>query len=911
MVETPHEVTGRADTSPTDRFVAPLAAFGAEDITRAGGKGANLGELLRAGYRVPGGFIVTTDAYTAAVERFGLSSRIRAHLREGASDDVDGSAGSAIRADFAEVAVPDDVGAAIVEAYAARGRGPVAVRSSATAEDLPGAAFAGQHDTYLNIVGEDEVLDAVRRCWASLWTDRAIAYRRRRGIGSEEVRMAVVVQAMVEPDIAGVMLTANPVTGARDEIVLDASSGLGEAVVSGLVTPDHYVLDSHGQVREWTPGQREVVIRGTAGGGVTHETTQRAEAPHLPDNAFAELARLGASVAEHFGRPQDIEWAYAQARVWLLQARPLTAVPPPLPRLNRVQRITGPPLLEMLPVRPYPLDMSAWILPGLGWMVARMLEEIPGLRVDFTEVLPEVDGVVDRFVPPVPRPTRRVLTAPIRNVRRIRRYDPAAWTDDPRFAAFQQRVRTLAERDPTTLPWAELSQVPRQAVDALETITDLRVDYLPRAGASLLRLRLTLKLLRLTELFPLLILGAPTRTADANRALAALGDRVRADDTLRALFFELDADSLAEQLRQAPEFGDFRIALEAFLDEYGHRETTSALLVSSPAWSEAPATVLGAIKALVEERPEPASDDRAEQAMRQVLDHPLVRRTRSQTSVLHTVEAARAGIALREDTHFFGTRVLPTLRRAVLEMGRRLADAGVLDDQENVFHLRLEELEELPDPTTVADADTEPIRHAVRARSAKREQLSGVPLISTAVLFPDSAGDADTIVAGTAAGGGRVTGPVRVIREPAEFGRLRGGDILVCPYTNPSWTSLFQRAAAVVVDTGGLSSHAAIVAREYGIPAVMGTGTATTSLTDGQIVTVDGNQGRVIAAEHDGASEDAGEEPGDMNTSPSMDHRRRPRRRLGAVLSRGRPGWLLRLLPERWRLPCTARWEGA
>jgi pyruvate,water dikinase len=830
----------------TDRFVAPLQAFGRDDRARAGGKGANLGELLRAGLPVPDGFVVTTDAYTAFIEHRELMSRITEHLRTAAADD---STGAAIRAEVAAAAVPDDVRAAIIDAHAALGGGPVAVRSSATTEDLPGAAFAGQHDSYLNVAGADEVLDAVHRCWASLWTDRAIAYRRRRGMGSEHVRMAVVVQAMIAADTAGVLLTSNPVTGARDEIVLDASSGLGEAVVSGLVTPDHYVLDAHGQVREWIPGRREVVARSDAGGGVSQERMRGADASPLPADVIVELVRLGADVAERFGQPQDIEWACTQGRVWLLQARPMTALPPPPIRLSRVQRLTGPPILEMLPVRPYPLDMSAWIEPGVGRMVARMLEEMAGLRVDFTAMLPEVDGVVDRLVPPVPHLTRRVLTAPLWNLARIRRHDPAVWTNDPRFAAFQQQVRALAERDPMTLSWAELSRVPRHALEVLDTITDLRIDYLPAAAANLVRLRVVLTLLGLTELFGVLILGAPTRTTDANRALAALAGRVRADDALRALFSDLDADDLAEHVHQAPECERFRVALDAFLDEYGHRETTSVLLVSSPTWSEAPVTVLGAVKALVDDTGRRAAGDQHERAMRRLLDHPVLRRTRSHARVIRMVEAARTGIALREDSHFHATRVLPVVRRAVLEMGRRLTACGLLDDPGMVFHLTLEELEEVPDPKTAHDRHAERIRHAVRTRSIRREELSGVPLISAATLFPAPAGDVDTIVAGTAAGGGRVTGPVRVIRTPAEFGRLRGGDILVCPYTNPAWTSLFQRAAAVVVDTGGLTSHAAIVAREYGIPAVMGTGTATATLVDGQVVTVDGDQGRVIAAD--------------------------------------------------------------
>jgi pyruvate,water dikinase len=251
------------------------------------------------------------------------------------------------------------------------------------------------------------------------------------------------------------------------------------------------------------------------------------------------------------------------------------------------------------------------------------------------------------------------------------------------------------------------------------------------------------------------------------------------------------------------------------------------------------------VKVLAEDAPAAQPDDRAEQAERQLLTHPLVRLTRSQRRVLRLLADARAGIAFREDSHFHGTRTLPVLRRAVLEAGRRLAEAGVLREADDVLHLRLEELESLGDPATLPPADAERIRAAVRARSARRAELAGVPLIAPSVLFPGRVAGGDALVTGTGASGGRATGPVRVIREAAGFGRLRSGEVLVCPYTNPSWTPLFQRAAAVVVDTGGIGSHAAIVAREYGIPAVMGTATGTSVLADGQIVTVDGDTGRV------------------------------------------------------------------
>ncbi|TWF78860.1 pyruvate,water dikinase [Pseudonocardia hierapolitana] len=812
--------------------VLPLTAVGRDDLAAAGGKGANLGELVRAGFPVPDGVVITTDAYAAVVEHAGLAAAVAA----AAEDD-----GAALRAAFAAAEIPDDLRGAILGAYALLGNGPVAVRSSATAEDLPGAAFAGQQDTYLNIVGADALLDAVRRCWGSLWTERAIAYRARRDVDPAGVRIAVVVQRMVPAAFAGVLFTANPVSGDRTEVVVDASSGLGEAVVSGLVTPDHYVLDADGRVRERRRGLREIVVRGVAGGGVEH---RRGEAlTELPDAVLAELAALGRRVAAHFGRPQDIEWAWADGRVWLVQARPMTALPPPPLRLSRIQRITGPQIVEYLPVRPYPMDTSGWIARGIGRMVQRMLAEIPGLHVDFADVLPESDGVVDRYVPPRPRPTWKVLTAPARNLPRIRRYHPAGWTRDPRFVRFDREARELAALDVRGLGWAELRRLPQRTFDVVDVVTDLRVDYLPRVAVDLLRLRVLQALLGRRDVSGL-TLGTHTRTEDANRELLGLAERVRADGALRAVF-GLEPDALAERIEQDPAFADFRAALSAFRAEYGHRETASPLLMSAPTWGDAPATVLGMVKVLLEDAPPAQAADRAEQAERQLLAHPLVRLTRSERRVRRLLADARAGIAFREDSHFHGTRTLPVLRRAVLEAGRRLAEAGVLREADDVLHLRLEELESLGDPATLPPADAERIRAAVRARSARRAELAGVPLIAPSVLFPGGAAGGDALVTGTGASGGRATGPVRVIREAAEFGRLRSGEVLVCPYTNPSWTPLFQRAAAVVVDTGGIGSHAAIVAREYGIPAVMGSATGTSVLTDGQVVTVDGDTGRV------------------------------------------------------------------
>jgi pyruvate,water dikinase len=316
--------------------VLGLRQLGREDVARAGGKGANLGELIKAGFDVPDGFVVTTGAYAAALES--------AQLSLPPEDEQDPAA---FREQVCRVSVPEAIRREITAAYANLGGGGVAVRSSATAEDLPGATFAGQQDSFLNVIGEQQLIDAIRQCWASLWTKRAVAYRRRRRIEPSEVRIAVVVQTMVPAEAAGVMFTANPVTGARDQIVVDASSGLGEAVVSGAVTPDHYVLDADGKLLEFSLGRRELAVVGRAGGGVEHEACGVATRL-LSDDTLSELARVATRISRHFGQPQDIEWALSGGRLYVVQARPMTALPPAPLELSRFQRLQSSTLLEML-----------------------------------------------------------------------------------------------------------------------------------------------------------------------------------------------------------------------------------------------------------------------------------------------------------------------------------------------------------------------------------------------------------------------------------------------------------------------------------------------------------------------------------------------------------------------------------
>ncbi len=838
---------------------APLADFGVGDAAIAGGKGAALGELVRQGFPVPPGFIITTGAYLSFLAEANVGAALGGFLSAvpdeapdgGAPDGGDGTGGAALRALFAAAEMPGRLRQEILDAYAKLGGGAVAVRSSATAEDLPGAAFAGQQDTYLNVLGGDDVVQAVANCWASLWTDRAISYRRRQGIDPHEVAIAVVVQKMVPAAIAGVLFTANPVTGERGEMVVDANPGLGEAVVSGQVTPEHYVLDASGKVLSFTPGGREVVISAAEGGGTQGSSGTQSAEPGLAAEELAELAMLGNKAQQHFGRPQDIEWAAAGGTLYVLQSRPMTALPPQPPVLNAVQRRVGPFFIEMFQERPYPLDVSGWMSRGILAMLHGMAGSVGVVFPAVEELLPEEDGVVVQLIPPVPRPTIRTLAAPVSLLRRARRFKAGAWTRDPRFSLFIENIERLNGKDLRPLRWCAVVAFARECFAAMQGITDLRVSYLPGIPVPVLKMRFMLLFLGKTKLAPALIAGAETRTSQANRALERLASNAADDPGLSRALRDSAPRELLELVENEPEHRAFREAFEAFQLEYGHRETTSVVLSSSPTWSDAPEVVLGLVKALSGERPPTVNHGGI--ALAELKRHPALRFEPLRRRVLAAVESAQAGMAFREDSHFYATKAIPPIRRAYRELGRRLVMAGVIDEPDEIYHLRFEELESITDnddgalPASLRDR----FRPLVLARAAKRRGLDGIPLLDPALLFARGRQGRQVegvLVSGTAASRGQATGPVRVIRGPAEFGRLRSGEVLVCPYTNPAWTPLFQRAVAVVVDAGGLGSHAAIVAREYGIPAVMGTGSGTSTLADGRQVLVDGTLGVVLPA---------------------------------------------------------------
>jgi rifampicin phosphotransferase len=842
----------------TTPLVAPLSFFRRGDLILAGGKGANLGELSNAGFAVPPGFVITTAVYDLLLQENKAQNKLANILT---SLDFDNSESVAdvskqIHGLFQHISIPKETTDEILKAYRELNTNAVAVRSSATAEDLPEAAFAGQQETFLNVTGEQELMDAVRACWMSLWSERAILYRTRQNVDQASVKLAVVVQKMIEADVAGVMFTANPVSGERGELVIDANPGLGEAVVGGLVTPDHFVMDKRSQrIKEKRLGRREVVIRAKKGSGTEHiKETQESADTSLPIQAMKILSQLGIEIERHFGSPQDIEWAWTKdntktGRFYILQSRPMTALPEAI-KVSGPMRMVIPMLAEMWPTRPYPLDMTTFtgtIERAIGNLLVAMIGKS---APNPDEAFLEEDGVVVQFKPPQVRPSPSMLFTPWITMWRTRHYNLSRWEDDPLLAEFIAKARALEKHDLRSLSWNQNIEIIQEALSLIPQGMQLREHYLPQAVLGLATLLLLLSLARRRDQFGTLVSGVKTKTTETNQALEDLAEQIRINPKLHDLFAHNDAKIVRSVLQKSNEGQVFLKHFEQFLDKYGHRET--ALTISQPAWKDQPDNVLAILKVLAETEPQqPKSYDAWQKARDELLSHSILGGKFLRNLFLKSLTKTRLLFQIREDTHFYATLVQPTIRRVALELGRRLVETGALDEVEEVFHLQLNELEDLVKSWPPSEQTITQIRSLVVRRKAKRASLANKPMVDPRLLTIVSRNqtDKDVLLSGTSGSPGVATGTARIVHDVTEFGKLRAGDVLIAPVTNPAWTPLFQRAVAVVVDTGGTASHAAIVAREYGIPAVMGTLNGTKELEDGQRIRVDGSRGLVFKVE--------------------------------------------------------------
>ena len=844
--------------------VLALAALDAGMLALVGGKAANLGELLSAGLPVPEGFCLTTEAYWQVVGApdpvLPALAEAYAALRASApaaghdpdlsgSIDLAGPAGTA-RAAILGAPLPASISEAVQQAYAAMGPDvPVAVRSSATAEDLPFASFAGQQDTYLNVVGAEAVLQAVRNCWASLWTDRATAYRASLGIDPAVVALAVVVQRMVDADTAGVMFTANPLTGRRRQLVIDAAPGLGEAVVSGAVNPDHFVVDGlTGKVLEQWLGGEGIQVRPLPGGGTETRTLPRSTGtPCLTEHQLAALAELGLLAEDHFGTPQDLEWAIdAAGAMWLTQSRPITTLYP-VPESNGAAGAGGTraylcfSLAQGLTRPLTPMGLAALRLAASSVATAARFpvpeprrgpspyaEAGQRMYIDFTtplrsavgrRIVPRVFDVMEArsaavmrqlFEDPAFAVTSRTPFGLLRHV------GPAALHAKVPQAILRALLRpgaALRRLDRFTRDF-EASLAPGDGIGTVATLDHVEAllgaglfpivpAVLPVPLVGFAMLGVAGKLLgddAWNELQPV-IRGLPNNvTTEMDLELWRLATAIKDDGESSAALMGSDPAALADDFRAGRLPPRLDAGLGRFLDRYGHR-AVAEIDVGLPRWSEEPAHILGILANYLRLEDPALAPDRqfskaAEDAEAQV--ELLVARAAGRGRI----RGALLRAALRRARLFAGLRELPKyqlvvglgeVRRQLLRVGADLAEAGALDRPDDVFFLDFAEARQALTAERGDRGATLPdVRELVAGRRADyRRELDRRHI--PRVLLSDGTepeavrtpvGLAEGTLAGSPASAGTVTAAARVVLDPVGA-RLEPGEILVAPSTDP------------------------------------------------------------------------------------------------------------------------------
>lgn len=876
--------------------VIPLEAVRDTDQAAVGAKAACLARMMRAGLPVPAGFCVKAAAYREHLAVNNLLAETEETVHAGPEDRP--RILSALRRAIAEAQLSGSLRSEVERAFGRLGQRRVAVRSSATAEDLPGHSFAGQHESYLGVIGPQGCLDAVKRCWASLWTERAFEYRARSGFDHLKVNMAVVVQRLVPAEVSGVLFGADPVSqpeeGRSDRLIIEGSFGLGEAVVQGRVSPDRIVLSKKGlRILERRVSVKGVEIVPDETGGVREKKVApaRAEAPCMDDAAARRLGKLALKAERLFGSPQDIEWAARAGKLYILQARPITAMPRERSREDR-QVWTNANTGEVLPdvITPAAWSVARNLVtqlfngvlgrlgvefgdnPLVGRVAGRLYfnlntflgalrrlpalrqrdlgelfggrqgqqaalgrieiseEDIPRLNVSWLRTAFKLPGFVFWFLSHSPGEGRRFVARMRRETDMLWRVQPRSLSDDE----LADRVGALARN---LVGGSDAIGFAAVGLMYSTTLFNICRRWFGREGDSI-----------------------------ASRLLAGLGGMDNAEagfelwrlavlahghpEVERAMLSGEGFQALRRRAAGLDGGKEFLARWDGFMRRYGHH-ARGELEVSNARWSETPDYILdllrGYVRGIGGDDPVArygrlaARRERSAAECRRRLWNPVKRLVFS-----FVLRQAQRAAPIRENIKSELVRRIALGRFMLLELGGRLARRGVFDEREDVFFLELEELE----PVRLGAAEFD-VRETVARRRAEYERNLTITPPSVVVgrfdpdsFVPDEVDKNAEVLTGVAVSPGVVTGPARVITQ-AGTDQVLPGEILVAPFTDPGWTPYFLPAAAVVMDMGGILSHGSIIAREYGVPCVVNVGPATKIIKTGQMIRVDGDRGAV------------------------------------------------------------------
>jgi pyruvate,water dikinase len=859
------------------RQVLYLDEINAGDSRIAGGKGANLGELVAAGFPVPPGFVVSTDAYREFVGVSGLARDLEA--LNGTSREDLGPRCTALQRRIVEAQIPANLAEAIAAAHnrvlANRAHNILfAVRSSATAEDLAGASFAGQHGTYY-YVGAGRLLEVIRRCWASLWSPEAAAYRATRGIPHASVFMAVVVQEMIESEVSGVTFTANPVSGSSDEIVIEASWGMGAALVDGRVTPDRYVVTRDGlHVRERRIAEKRVMVASR----VSRERDARLERVSLSmqhketlgDAQVRAVAELALRCERHFDTPQDVEWAIADGRIHLLQSRPITA----LGRAAAAPVVKGKWVLFKAmaenftdPLTPLTQDLvSNPPFPGLRFIGGRIYMNLDAVRPLVPLVLSDEDLASVLYL------SETASGKPLR----------ISWVRVP-----VALLALLVNHMVLGVLFARTRGMPNDFMDGYrvlcrDVVSDPSIDpvgavrrllLLPRLFAPLSHMVLLVNVASMrfmpwmavlkwmlrrwvpgvgSDAVALLCSGSEgVLSAEMGREIARLARRARRSVAMQDLLLSAEPEDALARLSREPAAQELREQLAAFLAVHGHRAIKEFEL-AAPRWEENPAPVLGMVRnhLLADQDPVDhgaytrAARTQLEADIKQALDELPLERTLGWRRRLIRLAASRARyyLRLRENSRFYHIMGFGAVRKKILAVEDELLRAGKLRCRDDVFFLSWDEVAALRQ----GRLRWRDVEDRIRFRRLEHVRLcKSRPPKTIGIEVRSTAGNGGDLLRGHGASPGRYAGTARVILDPAVDAVLHPGEVLVAPYTDPAWTPLFLTAGAAIVEVGSYLSHAGTVAREYGMPCVVDVPDCTQRIATGMRVQVDGDRGSV------------------------------------------------------------------
>ena len=862
-------------------YVLGLEEIDQTKVEMVGGKGANLGELSRIdGILVPVGFCVTTDAFRRILEdapsiddRLDRLSRLSPDDREAIR-----TRSAEIRRTLEGIVIPDDLAVAITRAFVRLGeRDAYAVRSSATAEDLPAASFAGLQETCLNVVGPAAILQRVSRCWASLFTERAVTYRLQNGFDHRKVQMAVIVQQMVFPHAAGIMFTADPVTSNRKVMTVEASFGLGEALVSGLVNPDIYTVRD-GEITSKTVATKQVAIYASPTGGTQQQAIESARQgqPALTDAQVVRLAQLGRRIEAHFGCPQDIEWCLVDDDFHIVQSRPITTLFP-IPEVddeaNHVYVSVGHQQMMTDPMKP--LGLSVWQLTTPRPMAeagGRLFVDVtpglasPGSRAGFLEMAGKSDPLIRdalqtvlervdfiRSVPDEPgQPAFPGATAPGEEPVPIET-DPAIVTElighcQASIAALKSDIRTMSGASLFEFILTDFQELRRilfdplshqvfmSAMEATWWLNERLQEWLGEKNAA-----------------DTLAQSVPNNvTSEMGLALLDVADAIRPHPEVVAYLHDVEDDDFLDAMGKLDGGPDARDAIRDYLDKYGMR-CVGEIDITRPRWSERPTTLVPMILANVKNFEPGAGKHLFEQGRQDAWakEQELLERLRAlpdgerkAEETKRAIDRVRTFIGYREYPKYGMVSRYFVYKQALLDEAQRLVQADVLRESEDIFFLTLQELH---DVVRTNQVDDELIRQrkdefrSYRALTPPRVLTSDGEAVAGAYRRDDLPPGA---LVGLPVSAGTIEGRARVILDMAEAD-LEPGDILVTAHTDPSWSPLFVAITGLVTEVGGLMTHGAVIAREYGLPAVVGVEQATRLIQDGQQIRVNGTDGYI------------------------------------------------------------------